>query len=118
LFPDGRAIGKNIRISNHYFLIVGLLTPEREASNERRETSEGRYAFIPLTTMRSRYGDIVFHRRAGSMHVDRYELSRIHVVMATATNMNRAIEIIESLMKEHHEVHDYSVRTVSTSARN
>ena len=117
LFPDGRAIGKNIRISNHYFLIVGLLTPEPETSRKSREVSGQGRVFIPLTTMRSRYGDMVLQSRTGSMQVEHYELSRIHVVVATATNVNQAVLVIQSLMNKYHEKQDYSVRTVGTSAR-
>lgn len=52
--------------------------------------------------MRSRYGDMVLQRHAVSVQVEHYELSRIHVIVATATleyrvdNTVRERGIIES----------------------
>jgi putative ABC transport system permease protein len=117
LFPDGQAIGESIRLANHYFLVVGLLAPERRASSESGETSVVGRAFIPLTTMHSRYGDMVLQRLTSSFQVERYELSRIRVVMASASSASRAAAVIESLMGKYHERADYSVRTVGASSQ-
>jgi hypothetical protein len=114
LFPGGQAIGENIRVSGHYFLIVGLLAAEPEPSSDEREVPR---VLIPLTTMQSRFGDTVLQTRTGSLQVERYELSRIHVVMETAASWEQGASVTQSLMNEHHEKRDYSVRKIPTSVR-
>ncbi len=117
LFPGGQAIGGNIRISGHYFLIVGLVEPRPVTSSNKREASRPARVLIPLTTMQSRLGDTVLQTRTGSFQVEHYELSRIHIMLETAASLDQGVAIIQSLMNKCHEKQDYSVRKIPTSAR-
>jgi hypothetical protein len=109
LFPDGQAIGRNIRISKDYFLIVGLVAPRSVDSREA-------CVMIPLTTMQSRFGDTVVQARSGNFQLERYELSRIRVGMESAASAEQGAASIQSLMSKYHEKRDYAVRTRLTPA--
>jgi putative ABC transport system permease protein len=118
LFPGGQAIGKNIRLSKHYFLIVGVLAVDSESSSRTDETSGSYRVIIPLTTMQSRYGDMVLQTQSGTFQVQRYELSRVHVVTENAADLNQTAAVIESLLNKYHDKEDYAIRVVGPTGRN
>ena len=110
LFPDQDPIGKNVRIGPHYFLVVGTVTTANPADgnlgNRRREPPQ---IYIPLSTMRSRLGDLALVRERGSINGERFELSRI-VLDVPGPQAERIADEIRRLLRRSHETEDFEVQ--------
>ncbi len=109
LFAMDNPVGKNIRIGDHYFLVVGQLE-EPEQSAPRGERTE--CVYIPLTTMQIRYGDNVINRSAGTFEAVQYELSQIRIVPEDAGDILPMMTALRTLLEETHKRQDYSIRRV------
>ena len=105
LFTSDNPVGKNIRIGNHYFLVVGQL----EEPEEKTE-GETEHVYIPLTAMQSRFGDTVINRSAGSFEAVQYELSQIRIVPENARDLLPIIKTLRTLLERTHEQQDYAIR--------
>lgn len=113
LFPDADPLGKNVRIGSTYFLIVG----ESDASPAPKagEVSDGRVnqeleIYVPLTTMRARLGDLEVVRRSGSVEMERFELSRIEILVDNPEKSVMIAELVRRVLERSHEQADYSVQ--------
>ena len=100
LFPGAKAIGKNIRINNHYFLIVG----------ETKSPASGLDVYIPISTMRVRLGDIVIHTSTGARWGERFEISRILLRMDDPRSVRKTAETVQHLLEQFHEQGDYAIQ--------
>ncbi len=115
LFGSEDPIGENIRIGDHYYLIVGQWEEPPQTAVRRNAPN---VVYIPLTTMQSRYGDRVVRRTAGTFEVAQYELSQIRVIPETNTDVVGIAEILQALLQKTHERKDYSIQTVADAPRN
>ena len=108
LFLYENPVGKNIRIEGHYFLIVGVTQPhERPAHGP--EFPAGPEIYLPLTTMRSRFGDQVITTESGSFQAEAYELSEIRLTIRSEDDATAIAEVISRLLRARHEADDYSI---------
>ncbi len=105
LFGPEDPIGRNLRIQENYFTIVGLAAGT--ASQGRRSSPP--LVFVPLTTMRTRFGDMQVVRRRGTFEAAHYELSHIQVFVPRIRARQTAA-VIEAVLKQYHKARDYSVK--------
>ncbi len=118
LFLDEEPIGKNIRIDRTYFLIVGVVSKASalpSAKDSGRRGDAELQVFVPLSTMRSRLGDVAVNARAGSREAERYELSRIEIAVEDPAKIEATAELIWHLLQASHEKADYAVEVVRQS---
>jgi putative ABC transport system permease protein len=108
LFRERDPIGRNVRIQGQYFLVVGVAkSGERETDN--REVSEVHKLYIPITTMRARFGDRVIKSENGSLQAEEYELTEIRVAVANKNDVSATAEVILRVLEATHEIEDYSI---------
>jgi hypothetical protein len=107
LFGSESPIGRNVRIGDNYFLIVGQVAGDQQGEAAR--------IFIPLTAMQSRYGDLVMETKAGAIEFTAYELSQIHISLEPNTNVQDVMRVIRALLKKYHETADYSIRSLDSA---
>lgn len=100
LFGDEDPIGKNVRIQDDYFLVVGVTK-----SRTRWEHA----IYIPISTMRSRLGDMVLKRDQGALQMEAYELSEIRIIIDKRENIASTAQIITRLLDSSHDAQDYSI---------
>ena len=103
LFPSADAIGKNIRIGNHYFLIVG----------EIKTSAQSRYppsVYVPISTMRSRMGDMIIERTRGLFEATRLEISEVLLSLDDPRRAAETLEAVKRLLAETHVSQDYSIK--------
>jgi len=113
LFPYENPIGKTIWVGSEFYVVVGQ-TFQRTASAAIGGSLDSRDynldAYIPLTTMRSRVGDLVMRRVAGGQHAgEQVELSQITVTLNSTDQIDETSAVIESMLQTYHTEEDYAV---------
>lgn len=112
LFPGENAIGKSIRIGRNYFLVVGLVA-KSDARIKIIKPGMGRVenlnVYIPISTMRSRLGDIEITTQSGTREAEQFELSRIEITVKNRDDVETTATVIRRLLKRFHEKSDYTV---------
>ncbi len=99
LFANNDPIGKAIQFDKDFFTVVGVVETDLPAT-----------VFIPYTTMRSRLGDTVISRQAGTFEMSQYELSEIEIVLITKVDVVESMEIIKRILRRNHSQQDYEVK--------
>ncbi len=105
-FPNTNPLGKAVRIGRHFVRIVGVLT--EEGTSEQAEL--GNAIIVPIETMRTRFGDIVFERNRGSFKASQYELTRLELILKDATaRAATEADVKELLARQHNKTSDVQV---------
>lgn len=114
LFPYQDPIGQAIKIQSFYFRIIGIV---REKSIPEQRTQVGPMegepldanVYIPLSTSRSRFGETIIRRTAGSMQAENVELHQITIQMGSLEAVETASTQIKVLLNRFHTQPDYEV---------
>ncbi len=113
LFPMGDPINKSIRIGEkHFYRVVGVTTKRAASAGTGSSLSAQDFnkdVYIPLTTDRSRFGEMIFTEKQGSYTAEKIQLSQITVTVDKIENVKRTSEALESLLKQFHPKKDYDV---------
>ena len=119
LFPFGDPIGRSIRIGeSHFYRIVGVTARKVRSegvnssfSSQNFDSSEdfGKDVYIPLTTDRARFGELIVNNKQGSYSAERIELSQVTVAIDSMDNVKRTAEALESMLEQFHEKRDYKI---------
>jgi putative ABC transport system permease protein len=113
LFPYGDPVGKSIRIGeDYYFQIVGVTSykaPSAGTGSSLAAQNFNKDVYIPLTTDRIRFGEIIENEKQGSFTAERIELSQITVTVDSMENVKRTASALESLLSQFHPKHDYGI---------
>ncbi len=116
LFPLEKAIGKKIKVSNDYYRVIGVM--ERRARSVDPSTSEGATGsispsanrmFIPLTTARERFGEVLFKRRSGAFEAERVQLHEVTIKVADADKVQEVAEAVKGVLEKNHKKKDYEL---------
>jgi len=120
LFILDDPIGKDIRVAGEYYRVIGTVSTagpiiiNRDLRSEP-PTSDGRSGgvvgniYIPLTTVKSRFGELVFQFAAGARSVERVELQEITVKVQSMEQVLPTRDILDQMLKSHHEKKDYQI---------
>src|SRR5204863_6456871 len=65
--------------------------------------------YIPLSTARSRFGETLIRRSAGSFEAERVELHQITVELESAENVETANPQIAAILQRFHQKKDYEM---------
>jgi hypothetical protein len=105
LFPDGDPIDRTFLIGTQAFVVAGVW--------EHVEAMRvGPKIYIPLSTMRSRFGDMNILRGAGTFNVINYELSEIHIGLTDAMHVTAVAKLVQELLSASHESKDYAIEVL------
>ena len=78
LFPLESPLGKHIRVGGNYYQVIGVMEPRGPdvKADEKQDTSKttGKYLYLPLETIKLRYGEVLMRRRTGSFEAERIQL--------------------------------------------
>jgi len=112
LFRFGDPVGKSIRVGeNHYYLVVGVTRhkdPSAGAGGSMASQDFNKDIYIPLTTDRARFGDVLFGEKQGQYSAERIELSQITVTVKTMDDVKRTADALDSLLKQFHPKKDFT----------
>jgi putative ABC transport system permease protein len=114
LFPYQDPLQHSVKVDQFYYRVVGLV---QEQSTKEQRSQSGRLegepldnnVYIPLSTSRSRFGEVLMRRSAGSFEVERVELHQITVQMEDLESVETADPQIRTLLDRFHDKIDYEV---------
>lgn len=101
-----------IKVAGVYYQIVGIVR-ERSMVEQRSQTGGqenetiDNNIYIPLSTSKSRFGETIMRRTAGSFSAEKTELHQITVQMQDTSAVETADPQITTLLKRFHEQIDY-----------
>ena len=114
LFPYQDPLEQSVKVDAFYYRVVGLV---REKNLPEQRTQAGRMEgepldnnlYIPLNTSRSRFGDVLIRRTAGSQEIEKVELHEVTVQMRDITAVETADPQVKTLLGRFHEKNDYEI---------
>ena len=112
LFPYENPIGKAIWVGSEFYVVVGQTRPRAAAAAIGGSLDSRDYnmdAYIPLSTLRRRVGDLVMRRVGGEFQGEQVELSQITVTVKQIEQVDETAAIIGTLLKKYHDDEDYAV---------
>ena len=115
LFPYQDPLDEEVRVGVDYYRVVGLV--REKSSMDKRPGASGasdgkaldNNLYIPLSCARSRFGEILFRRSAGSFEAERVQLHQITLQMADTDAIEPAVPDIEAMLKHFHAKKDYEI---------
>ncbi|MCA9194522.1 MAG: ABC transporter permease [Planctomycetales bacterium] len=113
VFPGSDPIGKSIQVAGeHFFRIVGVQgykTPSAGVGSSLSAQNLNTNIAIPLTTDRSRIGDVIERREQGSFSRQRLELSQVTIEVTDKDLVKSTASAVEGLLAKFHPLKDYAV---------
>jgi putative ABC transport system permease protein len=112
LFPYQDPLDQSVKVDAFYYRVVGMVR-ERNLAEQRTQSGkmEGEpldnNVYIPLSTARSRFGDVLQRRTAGSLEVEKVELHQLTVQMRDVAAVESADPQIKTLLSHFHNKTDY-----------
>ena len=112
LFPYQEPLDESVRISSFYYRVVGIVReknmPEhRPQSGQMEGEPLDNNVYISLSTARSRFGDVLIRRQAGSIEIEKIELHQLTVQMESVPAVEAAEPQIKTLLTRFHKKNDY-----------
>jgi len=106
LFPYSNPLAKTVRISGNYYSVIGII--DDSGLNAQGESATKR-VFIPITTIRSRFGETTISRLSGSSQAERIELNQITVKVDEIEKVVETSAAIGALLDRRHGKPDYEM---------
>ena len=114
LFPVSNPIGRAVMVGENYYRVVGVVR-ERNDPNQRAQVGEvegeplDSFVYLPLSTVRSRFGDTILRRSAGSFEAETVELHEVTVQLESDEFVEIANMQIRRILEDTHKRRDYEV---------
>ena len=116
LFPLTAALDHTVRIGADYYRVIGIMEPRGASPAAIKSASKGgsvqaaaKAVYIPLTTARTRFGEILIRRTSGSEEIERVEFHEVTVKVANLDHVIETAKIIDDLLRVNHKKADYEV---------
>jgi putative ABC transport system permease protein len=112
LFPYQDPLEQAVKVDTFYYRVVGLvreknLPEQRSQSGHTEGEPLDNNLYIPLSAARSRFGDVLVRRSAGSQEVEKIELHQLTVQMRDVAAVESADPQIKTLLGRFHNKTDY-----------
>ncbi len=114
LFPFQDPLEHAVRIDAFYYRVVGIVQ-ERSQPEQRSQSGkmEGQpldnNVYIPLNASRTRFGDVLIRRSAGSFEAEEVQLHQVTVQMRDLAAVETADPQVKTLLSRFHDQNDYEV---------
>jgi len=103
-------VGRTIRVGGNFYEVVGVVRSEIGGSSGGIQAPDQEIdAYIPLSTARERFGDIVVRQREGATERERVELHQLVVEVDALEHVESTAAAIENMLQRFHEREDYRV---------
>jgi putative ABC transport system permease protein len=116
LFPLESPLGRHVRVGGDYYQIIGIMEARgHEAKTDdgteqdQKDKSAAYRMFVPLETVKMRYGDILMRRRSGSIEAEHVELHELTVKVASLEEVTSVADAIKAVMERNHKKKDYQI---------
>ena len=105
MFPARDAIGKDFRIDQQVFRVVGVLQPQGlsgGAGSALVGRDLNRDIHVPMTTAERQFGDIVQRRSSGSFSAEEVQLSEVYVTAPSTESVGEVAARVERVIEIGH----------------
>ena len=114
LFPLESPLGKHVRVGGDYYQVIGVMEAsghgaKTDAGTEQKDKSAAYRMFVPLETVKMRYGEILMRRRSGSFEAERVQLHELTVKVASLEKVTGVADAIKTVMERNHKKQDYQI---------
>ncbi len=114
LFPYQDPLDHAVKISGFYYRVVGLV---QERSQPEQRSQAGRMegqpldnnVYIPLAASRTRFGEILIRRSAGSFEAEEVQLHQVTIQMRDLAAVETADPQVRTLLTRFHDQSDYEL---------
>jgi putative ABC transport system permease protein len=112
LFPTSDPLQHSVKVDSFYYRVVGILQersqPEQRAQSGKMEGQPlDNNLYIPLSTSRTRFGEVLIRRGAGSFEAEEVQLHQVTVQMRDLDAVETADPQIEALLTRFHDQNDF-----------
>jgi putative ABC transport system permease protein len=114
LFPYQDPLQHAVSVRDSVYEVVGIVR-ERSTQTERPQAGsvEGQpldsNLYVPISTTKSRIGEVLFRRSAGSFEAEKVELHQMTVQMTRTEDVEVATKQIETVLKRFHDKRDFEM---------
>jgi putative ABC transport system permease protein len=112
LFPYGNPVGKDIMIDEDFYTVVGVMNPRAPSAGVGGSFAAedfSRDVYIPITTMRTRIGDMDVVTKPGQFQRDMYELTQITLKVTDRDMVLPTVEAVRDTLARYHTMADYGI---------
>ncbi|MDB4386862.1 ABC transporter permease [Akkermansiaceae bacterium] len=114
LFPYQDPLESTVRVKESYYDIVGVVdetgtSEQRPQMGDNQGEAVDNNIYIPLSTARSRFGELLVKQSSGSMSAERVELHRLIIRMANPQAVISGEQQIQHLFSHFHEKKDFEL---------
>jgi putative ABC transport system permease protein len=113
LFPFGDPLAQSVRVGeSHFYRVIGVTAfkaPSAGTGSSIAAQDFNKQVYVPLTTNRVRFGEVLLKQKSGSITAERVELSQITVTIDKMDNVMRTANALKSMLKQFHAREDYGV---------
>jgi putative ABC transport system permease protein len=126
LFPYESPLNKAVRVGETYYRVVGVLARRGnpQARGSEQAVDYNREIYIPLRTSRTRFGETLEVREAGTFTREQVELHMMIVKCDQVEDVTGVARAVEEILKRRHRKADWSmnvpleqIRAVQESGR-
>ncbi len=110
LLATRHTIGQIIRLGVDSFTVIGIVKNETGSSGAMQIPDREIDAYIPITTARSYFGDVVIKRTAGSRLREKVELNQIIVQVGSLDRVEPAAQAVERMLTLFHQKKDFQIQ--------
>ncbi|NQV32289.1 MAG: ABC transporter permease [Phycisphaeraceae bacterium] len=119
LFAFDDPLGQDVKIQGDYYRVVGI-SSEQSATPDSADMQEDKAKkkkgganaggiYIPLTTVKDRFGELAMQFSAGSRTMERVELQEIIVQVNELAQLLSTRESVQTLLARFHKKTDYEI---------
>ena len=120
LFVFDDPLGKDVKMTSDYYRVVGIVSVADTASESQavdNSTAKGKgqgganvgNIYVPLTTVKNRFGEVSAQFGTGGRTVEKVELQEIIVKVGSIDEVLPTRNILETILRRFHKKSDYQV---------
>jgi putative ABC transport system permease protein len=111
LFPFESPIGRDVRVGSDYYRVIGVMEPRGKIAQPESSSGTARTAahqiFIPLETVKTRYGEVLIKRRTGSFEAEHVQLHEVTVRVHDRDRVLAVADAVKEVLDRNHKKKDY-----------
>jgi len=115
LFPITSPIGESVRVAGNYYRVIGVMEAQSKAA-KGAETSgastpggSANRMYTPLSTAKTRFGETLIKRRAGSFEAERVALHEVTVKVEDRNEVLNVSLAIKDILDRNHKKEDFKM---------
>ncbi len=109
ILAAGKTIGQKVRIGGSYYVVAGIVRNLASTGKTIKPLDQEMDGYIPITSMREHFGDVVVKRTAGSRLREKVELHQVIIQVRDINEVEAVARGISTMLGHFHKNADYRV---------